>query len=56
MDCTIEDDGPIVLVIDKWVGKCTVRLRKSRPSNNDHMARYWGCSTGYPPHINDGTL
>jgi len=23
MACAIEDDGPIVLVIDEWVGKCT---------------------------------
>jgi len=55
-DCAVEDDGPIVLVIDEWVGKCTVRLWKSRPSNNYHMARHWGRSTDYPPHINDGTL
>jgi len=34
----------------------TVRFWKSRPSNNDHMAKCRGCSTDYPPHINDGTL
>jgi len=56
MDCTVEDDGPIVLVIDEWVGKCTIRLWKNRSSNNDHIARRRGCSTDSPPHINDGTL
>ena len=38
----VEDDGPIDLVIDEWAGKCTVRLWKSRPSNNYHMARRLG--------------
>ena len=44
MDCAIEHDGTIVLVIDEWVGECTIRLWKSRSSNNEHMARCQGCS------------
>jgi len=56
MDCAVEDDGSIVLVIDEWVGECNVRFWKSRSSNSDLMARCRGCSTDYPPHINDGVL
>jgi len=56
MDCAVEDNVPIVLVIDEWVGKCRVWFWKSRSSNNDHMAWCWGCSMDYLPHINDGTV
>jgi len=44
MDSSVEDNWSIVLVIDEWVGECTVRFWKTRSSNNDHMARCQGCS------------
>ena len=44
MDCAIEDNGSVVLIIDEWVGECTVWFWKSRSSNNDHMSRCRGCS------------
>ena len=48
MDCTVEVDGSIVLVISEWVGECTVRFWKSRSLNNDHMVRCRGCSMVVP--------
>jgi len=44
MGCTVEVDRLIVLVIDVWVGECTLQFWKSGSSNNDHMARCRGCS------------
>jgi len=46
MDCAVEDDRTIV--IDEWVGECTVRFWKSRSSNNEHIARCRGCSMVVP--------
>jgi len=34
MDCAVEDDESIVLVIDEWVGEWTVQFWRSRSSNN----------------------
>jgi len=48
MDCTVQTDGSIFLVIDEWVGECTVWFWKSRSSNNDHMDMCQGCSMLVP--------
>jgi len=48
MDCAVDADRSIVLVIDEWVGECTVQFWKSRSSNSDRMARCRGCSMVVP--------
>jgi len=44
MDCTIEDDGPIVLVINEWVGKC--------PIQEEQILEQW--SHGQVPRLLNG--
>ena len=40
MDCAIDADGSIILVMDEWVGECTVRFWKRRSSNTHRHSHF----------------